>query len=124
MLYYFRDYRNFNLMFTSLKCLSLQILHNFKFFLLGQMTSMNEKSSTFSNINVINSTKTLEDDNLVPEISLVDTSTSGDQSKADLLDSINKNTSSTDEPSNAVLLAGLEDLSVNDAMFGVDNINE
>ena len=88
------------------------------------MTSMNEKSSTFSNINVINSTKTLEDDNLVPEISLVDTSTTGDQSKADLLDSINKNTSSTDEPSNAVLLAGLEDLSVNDAMFGVDNINE
>jgi len=84
---------------------------------------MNEKSSTFSNINVINNTKTLEDDSLAPEIHLVDTSTSGEASNTDLLDSINKNSSSNDEPSNAVLLAGLQDLSVNDAMYDMNNSN-
>ena len=85
---------------------------------------MNEKSSTFSNINVINNTKTLEEDGLTTEIHLVDTSTSGDTSNTDLLDSINKNSSPTDEPSNAVLLAGLQDLSVNDAMYDMNNANE
>ena len=85
---------------------------------------MNEKSSTFSNINVINNTKTLEEDGLTTEIHLVDTSTSGDTSNTDLLDSINKNSSPTDEPSNAVLLAGLQDLSVNDAIYDMNNSNE
>ena len=85
---------------------------------------MNEKSNTFSNINVIDNTKTLEDDTLAPEIHLVDTSTLDDTSSTDLLDSINKNSSPTDEPSNAVLLAGLQDLSVNDAMYDMNNANE
>ena len=85
---------------------------------------MNEKSNTFSNINVIDNTKTLEDDTLAPEIHLVDTSTLDDTSSTDLLDSINKNSSSTDEPSNAVLLAGLQDLSVNDAIYDMNNSNE
>ena len=85
---------------------------------------MNEKSNTFSNINVIDNTKTLEDDTLAPEIHLVDTSTLDDTSSTDLLDSINKNLSSTDEPSNAVLLAGLQDLSVNDSIYDMNNSNE
>lgn len=87
------------------------------------MLSPSEKIKKLSgqNINVMDNPRTSENtisqiaDNLIPEESLLDT-TSSDTSNINLTKSINKN-QPIDEPSNAVLLAGLQDLSVNNATF-------
>ena len=60
-------------------------------------------------------------DNLMPARSLLDTANTNSNIHANS-NSINTNTS-MDEPSNTDLLAGLEDLTVNNAAFG-SNISE
>ena len=77
--------------------------------------------------NVINNTKNEElhsqmTDNLMPENSLLDTANTNSNFNITNNDSINKSPS-MDEPSNSVLLAGLEDLSVNNSAFG-SNISQ
>ena len=77
--------------------------------------------------NVINNTKNEElhsqmTDNLMPENSLLDTANTNSNFNLTNNDAINKSPS-MDEPSNSVLLAGLEDLSVNNSAFG-SNISQ
>ena len=77
--------------------------------------------------NVINNTKNEElhsqmTDNLMPENSLLDTANTNCNFNLTNNDAINKSPS-MDEPSNSVLLAGLEDLSVNNSAFG-SNISQ
>ena len=78
---------------------------------------MNERTKKYANVNIVDNTKRLEasqshiTDNLMPEESLVDTTTTN-TSNINLRNTINQNPT-IEEPSNAVLLAGLQDLSVN-----------
>ena len=88
------------------------------------MLSKTEKTKKLSgqNVNVVDNprasenTQSLIADNLIPEESLLDT-TSSNTSNINVTNSINKNPT-IDEPSNSALLAGLQDLSVNNATFG------
>ena len=87
------------------------------------MLSKTEKTKKLSgqNVNVVDNprasenTQSLIADNLIPEESLLDT-TSSNTSNINVTNSINKNPT-IDEPSNSALLAGLQDLSVNNATF-------
>ena len=60
-------------------------------------------------------------DNLLSENSLLDTENTN--SNFNVINSSDKLSPSIDEPSNSVLLAGLEDLSVNNSAFG-SNISQ
>ena len=90
-----------------------------------------EKAKKYSEIDVKNDQRRPSHDvtihrtgNLIPEESLIDaaTTTNSNTSNMNIINSINQNLP-TDEPSNAVLLAGLQDLSVNNATFG-SNISD
>ena len=87
---------------------------------------INEKAKKYSDIDIMKDHRRPSQDipnrladNLIPEESLLDPATriSPSTSNINTKSSINQNPA-TDEPSNAVLLAGLQDLSVNNATFG------
>jgi hypothetical protein len=92
---------------------------------------LNEKAKKYSDIDVKNDHRRPSQDitnhitgNLIPEESLLDaaTTTTSNTSSINIINSINQNLP-IDEPSNAVLLAGLQDLSVTNAIFG-SNISD
>ena len=98
---------------------------------LGGDVLLNEKAKKYADIDVKNDHRRPSQDvtnritgNLIPEESLLVATTTNNShtSNINIINSINQNLP-TDEPSNAVLLAGLQDLSVNNPTFG-SNISD